>query len=99
MNNSPPRMQFPQDESPFGGIGVHRRSSAVSKIFLPLVAVATITSCAIGPNYEKPAVETPQAFKEASGEWVVAKPLDNVPKGEWWKIFKDPVLDGLMEQV
>ena len=58
-----------------------------------------LASCAIGPSYEKPAVETPAAFKEASGDWVVAQPKDAAPKGEWWKVFNDPVLDALMPQV
>jgi len=44
-------------------------------------------------------VETPAAFKEASGEWVVAQPKDEAPKGKWWRVFGDPVLDELAEQV
>lgn len=64
-----------------------------------LLAGLLATSCAVGPGYTRPAVETPAAFKEASGEWLPAQPRDAVPKGEWWKIFDDPVLDGLMAQV
>ena len=70
------------------------RSSAFSPIFLSLV----LTGCAIGPNYQKPEVQVPVAYKEA-GEWVVARPADAVPKGQWWALFDDPVLNGLMEQV
>lgn len=77
-----------------GVIRVHPALS-VSSVFLALI----LSGCAIGPNYDRPAVETPQAFKEVSGEWAVAKPQDNLPKGQWWKVFRDPVLDGLMEQV
>ncbi|MDQ3028176.1 MAG: TolC family protein, partial [Pseudomonadota bacterium] len=40
----------------------------------------------------------PSAYKEA-GDWVVAKPADAVPKGKWWEVFGDPVLNELMEQV
>src|SRR5512142_3151375 len=71
------------------------RAKSSMKAFLLLLA---LTSCAVGPDYKKPPVETPTAFKE-SGPWVKAQPADNAPKGKWWEAFHDPVLDGLMEQV
>jgi NodT family efflux transporter outer membrane factor (OMF) lipoprotein len=70
----------------------------VFKRFWPVAATVLLTGCAIGPNYQKAEVQVPAAYKE-SGEWVVAKPADAVPKGRWWTVFNDPVLDGLMEQV
>ena len=27
--------------------------------------------------------------------WKIAEPNDSIPKGEWWKLFKDPALDEL----
>ena len=71
------------------------KTLAVSSVFLAL----GLAGCAVGPDYERPKVETPAAFKEAAGNWAVARPQDAVPKGEWWKVFNDPVLDGLMAQV
>jgi NodT family efflux transporter outer membrane factor (OMF) lipoprotein len=52
----------------------------------------------VGPKYERPPVDTPQAFKELEG-WKVAQPADAQPKGKWWEVFDDPVLNGLAEQV
>src|SRR5258708_32020813 len=63
-----------------------------------VVAVSLLSACAIGPNYAKPEAEVPEAFKEA-GDWIVARPRDTAPRGQWWQVFNDPVLDGLMEQV
>ncbi len=63
-----------------------------------VVALSLVSGCAIGPNYSRPETEVPAAFKEA-GDWIVARPSDAVPKGKWWQVFNDPVLDGLMEQV
>ncbi len=62
------------------------------------VGVASLTGCATGPNYAKPEVETPPRYKE-SGDWVVANPADTAPRGKWWEVFNDPVLNALMEQV
>ena len=73
---------------------IHLRSSAFPKLFVSLV----LAGCAIGPNYERPPVETPAAFKETEG-WAIAKPADAQPKGKWWEVFDDPVLNGLVEQV
>jgi len=65
---------------------------------LPIAAVLLLAACAVGPNYERPPVETPAAYKE-SKDWVLARPADASPKGKWWEVFDDPVLSGLMEQV
>jgi NodT family efflux transporter outer membrane factor (OMF) lipoprotein len=56
----------------------------------------------VGPNYVKPTTAEPAAFKEArvdASEWKVAEPGDAFPRGAWWKIFGDPGLDALEEQV
>jgi NodT family efflux transporter outer membrane factor (OMF) lipoprotein len=58
----------------------------------------TLASCVVGPNYSKPETEVPAQWKEA-GDWVVARPKDDLPKGKWWEAFNDPVLNGLVEQV
>ena len=50
--------------------------------------------CAVGPDYRRPAAETPAAFKEA---WQAAAPADAAPRGLWWKAYGDPVLDQLEE--
>ncbi len=78
-------------------ICVHLCSSAVA-LPLPLPLLLVLGACAVGPEYEQPAVETPAAYKEA-GDWIVATPEDGVPKGKWWEAFGDPTLNGLAEQV
>jgi NodT family efflux transporter outer membrane factor (OMF) lipoprotein len=62
-----------------------------------------LTSCHVGPNYTRPSVTTPPAFKEGPPdsfkEWQQAHPSDDVLKGKWWEIYQDPVLNKLEEQV
>ncbi len=54
---------------------------------------------AVGPDYQTPTNTVPATFKAAElGAWKEGRPLDAVPKGAWWKVFGDPVLDGLQEQ-
>ncbi|MGE5095589.1 MAG: efflux transporter outer membrane subunit [Betaproteobacteria bacterium] len=65
--------------------------------YAPLLCLL-LAACAVGPDYRRPAVETPAAYKEA-GDWIVAQPRDEAPRGKWWEVFGDPTLDGLMEQI
>ncbi|WBY02306.1 efflux transporter outer membrane subunit [Ramlibacter tataouinensis] len=71
-----------------------------SKTPLVLALSLALGACAVGPRYEAPpAVETPVAFKEGSGEWVRAAPADGVERGPWWEAFQDPVLNDLAARV
>jgi len=61
-------------------------------------AVSLLAACTLGPNYARPGVEAPAAYKEAQG-WKPAQPRENEPRGPWWKVFDDPQLDALLSQV
>jgi len=79
--------------------GAHKYARAICVHLCPsMVAMLWLAGCAVGPDYKKPEVTVPQQYKEV-GTWVVATPSDSVPKGKWWEAFRDPVLNGLAEQV
>jgi NodT family efflux transporter outer membrane factor (OMF) lipoprotein len=63
-----------------------------------LTSVLALGGCAVGPNYVRPKVQTPPAFKEADG-WAPARPADGVDRGDWWAMFDDPLLDQLEKKV
>jgi multidrug efflux pump len=53
----------------------------------------------IGPDYKQPTNSVPENYKaEELGQWKVGRPLDGVPKGNWWEIFGDTNLNGLEAQ-
>jgi len=54
-------------------------------------------ACAVGPDYKRPEVETPAAYKENAG-WKVAQPNDAADKGAWWEIYGDPLLNNFQQQ-
>ncbi|MEB0140942.1 MULTISPECIES: efflux transporter outer membrane subunit [unclassified Undibacterium] len=68
-------------------------------LFRPNLAVTvlalSLSACAIGPDYHKPAVPLAAAFKE-DGRWKSAEPLDILPRGAWWEVYQDARLNGLM---
>src|ERR1700674_2707897 len=72
------------------------------------VMLSTLTGCLVGPKYQTPVAtaetppaaykESPTQFKDAVG-WKVARPRDAMLRGPWWRIFKDPELNALEEQL
>jgi len=67
-----------------------------------LAALALVLAgCAASPVYERPAMDIPAAFKEATlspeaaRQWKAAQPADDLARGKWWAIFSDDTLDAL----
>ena len=63
-----------------------------------LFALLTLAGCAVGPDYHRPEVATPAAYKEA-GDWKPAEPKDGTFRGNWWEIYGDAELNALVAQV
>ena len=65
-----------------------------------LIAIAALqlTACVIGPKYHQPPPPASHAYKEV-GDWKPAEPNEKNLGGEWWKVFQDPQLDALEDQV
>ncbi|SHI34993.1 efflux transporter outer membrane subunit [Pollutimonas bauzanensis] len=67
-------------------------------------ALLALAGCAVGPQYQRPPVDTPAAFKEASlspeeaRHWKDAQPSDSMERGRWWAVFDDAPLNALEEQ-
>jgi multidrug efflux system outer membrane protein len=71
---------------------------------LTTAGMLTLASCfSMAPDYVVPQSPASASFKEAPATqapqgWKAAEPSDRLPRGEWWKVFADPVLDGLEKQ-
>lgn len=73
----------------------------VRRIILSASLAVMLSSCAVGPNYRRPEIDTPAAFKEQDGlqGWRQAQPLDLIVKQDWWRAYEDPLLDGLIADI
>lgn len=69
----------------------------VKTLLSSALAASILAACAVGPDYIVPDTVIPAAYKE-DGLWKAASPADEYPRGHWWRVFKDPELDQLMEQ-
>jgi NodT family efflux transporter outer membrane factor (OMF) lipoprotein len=66
---------------------------------LPL---AVLAGCNALFPYQRPELAVPPTYKEAGpggAVWKIAEPADHLPRGAWWRVFGDPVLDDLAAQV
>jgi multidrug efflux system outer membrane protein len=62
-----------------------------------LAALALLLSgCALGPDYQRPPMESPTTFSEGN-PWKQATPQDTIAKGKWWEIYHDTQLNQLEE--
>jgi multidrug efflux system outer membrane protein len=61
------------------------------KRVLAVLVAATVAGCTVGPDYARPTVDTPAA-------WRIDYPkAAEVANTKWWEQFGDPVLNGLIE--
>jgi NodT family efflux transporter outer membrane factor (OMF) lipoprotein len=61
-----------------------------------------VAGCRVGPNYVRPPVPSPPAYKEISPAgakesdiWRATQPREGASRGNWWKVFNDPQLNEL----
>lgn len=59
--------------------------------FALLLLILFITGCAVGPNFQKPVVKSPEKFRFSESV------DDSVQALSWWELFRDPVLDTLIQ--
>jgi NodT family efflux transporter outer membrane factor (OMF) lipoprotein len=64
-----------------------------------------LAGCSFAPEYVKPSVQTPAAYKEQTpaenqqAGWKTAEPQDDLIRSDWWKVFQEPDLNALEDQV
>src|SRR5262249_20361348 len=60
------------------------------RVLMPLT-VLFVAGCAVGPNYKRPAVDSPANFRFAT-----SRTTDSFGDLPWWEVFKDPTLQDLL---
>jgi NodT family efflux transporter outer membrane factor (OMF) lipoprotein len=60
---------------------------------------AILAGCVAGPRYSRAPVPTPPAYKEIPSDWKTAQPSDQMARGKWWEVFRDPQLNDLEEKI
>ncbi|HEY9132117.1 MAG TPA: efflux transporter outer membrane subunit [Dyella sp.] len=69
---------------------------------LPLALLLGLSGCSLAPTYHQPSVGAlPDAYAGAAHPdgWTTADPADTASRGDWWKVYADPALDRLENQL
>src|SRR6266436_5915257 len=68
------------------------------RAFLVTGAFIWLSGCAVGPDYEPPAVAVPAAFATSSLTPAVASAPTAADFVRWWQVLHDPQLNALIER-
>jgi outer membrane protein, multidrug efflux system len=60
------------------------------------LAATLLAGCMVGPNYHKPVVATPAAFRDLSDNPQVQAQAASYADLPWWQVFQDPQLQELI---
>src|ERR1700730_3124168 len=63
------------------------------KSFIALTLAFLLTGCTVGPNYHRPAIQTPDTFRSPSP--TPANDRASLADLKWWEVFKDEKLQDL----
>jgi outer membrane protein, multidrug efflux system len=61
-----------------------------------IVASGLVPACKVGPNYHRPAVQPPTAFRDLSESPQVQAQVASFADLPWWQVFQDPQLQELI---
>lgn len=67
------------------------------KLFLSLTLVPLLTSCAVGPNYQRPKVEVPGQYRGLPPDAQMQTAGVSLGNVKWWEVFQDPTLRNLIK--
>ena len=67
----------------------------IREAIIPLVLAAIMAGCTVGPDYRAPKVAVPPSYHEQPA---AATNQARADLSEWWRVFRDPQLDALIQE-
>jgi multidrug efflux system outer membrane protein len=61
---------------------------------MPLLSM--LSACAVGPNYQRPALDIPGSFRGEAPHAATASSTSSLGDEKWWELFQDPALQQLI---
>ncbi|WP_339083169.1 efflux transporter outer membrane subunit [Pseudomonas sp. TMP9] len=74
------------------------KALAAYRLPILLALSVALSACAIGPDYQRPPLQTPTQFKQIAG-WTQATPGDALERGNWWQLYGDGELNALVKRL
>jgi multidrug efflux system outer membrane protein len=72
------------------------RSLNVRIVVSSILASSLASGCAVGPNYHKPALQTPSVYRDLNANADAQAQAASFADLPWWEVFRDPQLQDLI---
>ena len=69
---------------------------SIGSAWILFLSASIFSGCAVGPNYHRPAVQTPPAFRGPDQSLQAEPQTTSFADLPWWQVFHDPQLQELM---
>ena len=66
------------------------------KKFALLAFAISFAGCTVGPKYQRPAINTPSAYRGENAAQPAIASAESLGNEKWWEVFQDPVLQQLI---
>lgn len=67
-----------------------------AKLLITALASGLLAGCAVGPNYRRPVVQTPTAYRDLAENSQLQAQSASYADLPWWQVFQDPKLQELI---
>jgi len=64
--------------------------------FLVVLGALASAACTVGPDYKRPIVQVPDAYRDSPAAGLPAPGAASLADQKWWEVFDDPVLQELV---
>src|SRR5438309_9435852 len=68
----------------------------LESLILAILASSLIVGCVVGPNYHKPVVQPPTAYRDLRENPQAQAQAESYADLPWWQVFQDPKLQELI---
>jgi outer membrane protein, multidrug efflux system len=68
----------------------------IAKLLSATLLTSVLVGCMVGPNYHRPAVQTPNSFRDLADNPQLQAQSASYADLPWWQVFKDPKLQELI---
>ena len=72
------------------------RTCKVATLLGGLLVCALLVGCLVGPNYHRPAVQTPTTYRDLAANPQIQAQTASYADLPWWQVFQDPQLQELI---
>src|SRR5579863_5737636 len=79
-----------------GSSAMKAEKTNTGKLLSVIAASAMLVGCMVGPKYHRPAVQTPNSFRDLAENPQLQAQTASYADLKWWQVFQDPKLQELV---